>query len=114
MPRDSRLGGSRRTRLNQQIRSRNPYPICPLCEHPIDRTLPRTGKPHPLSSVIDEWKPRTLGGQVDEHNCVEMMRVCNGIKGATWPVTDELRAKCKARVEQILASEHGSTLRRTW
>jgi hypothetical protein len=97
MAKDSRLGGRPRIRLNAAVRDRN-HP-CPLCGYPIDATLPRTGKPHPLSSVIDEWYPRALGGPVDETNCRETHRLCNGMKGKTWPVTPDLRSRCRTAVE---------------
>ncbi len=110
---DSRLGGRVRTRVNAAVRARTDHPVCPLCGYPIDRNLPRTGKPHPLSSVIDEWFPRTLGGDPhDEANCVELMRICNGIKSDRWPVTADLRAECRRAVERILASERGVS--RSW
>jgi hypothetical protein len=97
---DSRLGGRPRTRLVAEVRARR-LP-CPLCSYPIDQSLPRTGRRHPLSSVVDEWFPRTLGGPVDATNCVETHSLCNGIKGSTWPVTPDLKAKCRRRVEAIL------------
>ncbi len=113
MANDSRLGGRVRKRTNAAVRARTTHPICPLCGYPVDRNLPRTGKPHPLSSVIDEWYPRHLGGDPhDEANCVELMRICNGIKGARWPVTAELRAECKQAVERVLAAEQG--ISRSW
>lgn len=100
---DSRLGGRVRSRVNAAVRARTDHPVCPLCGYPIDRNLPRTGKPHPLSSVIDEWLPRTLGGNPhDEANCVELHRLCNGIKGKTWPVTPNLRARCTQRIAEHL------------
>ncbi len=113
---DSRLGGRTRTRLNAEVRARTLHPVCPMCGYPIDRTLRRTGKPHPLSSVIDEWVPRNRGGAVADHNCVEGHRVCNGIKGKHWPVTQELRAKCRAKVEELLEvnTEPGPLIERGW
>jgi len=102
---DSRLGGRVRTRVNAAVRARTDHPVCPLCGYPIDRNLPRTGKPHPLSSVIDEWFPRTLGGDPhDEANCVESHRECNAIKGKTWPVTRGLRARCHERISSMLGT----------
>lgn len=97
MANDSRLGGRTRLALNAKVRAR--HQPCPLCGYPIDPTLPRTGKPHPLSSVIDEWLPRSKGGQVDEHNCVEMHRICNAIKWNHWPVTPDLAERCRQAVQ---------------
>ena len=108
MGKDSRLGGRTRTRLNAQVRARDACPVCPLCGYPIDRSLPRTPKPHPLSSVVDEWLPRALGGQVDLANCVESHRLCNGIKSDAWPVTPALRAKCVEAVRDLY--ETGETI----
>lgn len=114
MATDSRLGGRPRTRVNAAVRARTLCPVCPLCRYPIDRTLPRTGKPHPLSSVIDEWLPRAKGGTVDEANCVELHRTCNATKHDHWPVTDDLRRRCRAKVAEILELDAGPVLERTW
>ena len=113
---DSRLGGRTRTRLNAAVRARTLHPVCPMCGYPIDRTLQRTGKPHPLSSVVDEWYPRSLGGDVADHNCVEVHRTCNGSKGDRWPVTASMRAACRTKVEQILELhiEPGPLIERDW
>jgi 5-methylcytosine-specific restriction endonuclease McrA len=103
MAKDSRLGGRTRQNLNAKIRAR--HQPCPLCGFPIDPTLRRTGSPHPLSSVIDEWYPRSLGGPVDETNCVDAHRCCNAIKGAHWPVTQDMRDRCRREVEALLGLE---------
>lgn len=108
MAKDSRLGGRTRQALNAKIRAR--HQPCPLCGYPIDPTLPRTGSPHPLSSVIDEWYPRSLGGPVDETNCVESHRCCNSLKGAQWPVDDALRSRCRTEVESLLGAGKVPTL----
>lgn len=116
MSKDTRLGGYTRNRCATTVRARTLEPICPLCGHPIDRGLKRTGSPHPLSSAIDEWLPRSLGG--DPHNpdhCVEVHRICNGIKSGSWPVTDHLRQRCKTEVERILAKRDDQLeVRRAW
>lgn len=105
MPKDSRLGGRVRTRTNAQVRARTPDPHCPLCGYRINRDLKRTGSPHPLSSVIDEWYPRANGGDPhDVDNCVELHRVCNAIKGKHWPVTQALATQCRERVNQLLGN----------
>lgn len=98
---DSRLGGRPRTRINAEVRARTAYPVCPLCGYPIDRTLKRTGRRHPLASVIDEWIPRARGGPVTASNCVECHSACNGIKSDRWPVTEALRSECRAYVERL-------------
>lgn len=97
---DTRLGGRPRTRINAQVRAR--HLPCPMCSYPIDQTLPRTGRRHPLASVIDEWLPRSKGGAVDLTNCVEMHSWCNAIKSNHWPVTDEMRDRCRTHIASLI------------
>ena len=111
-PKDSRLAGPERARLVRVVRARTDDPICPLCGYWVDRSLPRQGAAHPLSSVIDEWMPRSKGGSVTEDNCVEVHRVCNGLKSDHWPVTPDLMVSCRRKVEGLLA--HGGALARRW
>lgn len=74
-----------------------------MCGQPIDQTLERHPNPHPLSSVVDEWKPRHLGGSaLDPANTVELHRLCNGIKSGHWPVTEKLRDRCRTQVAALL------------
>ncbi len=104
--RDGRLGGYRRKQVLKLVRDRTDSPVCPLCGVAIDRTLRRSGKPDPLSSCVDDWFPRKLGGDpLDPDNCVEVHRVCNGVKGSTWPVTDGVRQRCRELVMERLASQ---------
>lgn len=114
MAKDSRLGGRVRTRINAEVRALTDRPVCPMCGYGIDRNLRRTGQPHPLSSVIDEWQPRNVGGQVDVLNCVEMHRTCNGTKHDHWPVTAALRTRCRTKVEELLGRDEGAILERSW
>ena len=114
MAADSRLGGPKRTRLVAAVRARRQP--CPMCSYPIDQTLPRMGRRHPLSSVVDEWIPRqpcngrcrrrtctpVTPGTVDLTNCVETHSVCNGIKSNHWPITSDLRDQCRTAVEAII------------
>lgn len=100
MAADSRLGGPKRTRLVAAVRARRQP--CPMCGFGIDQTLQRTGRRHPLSSVVDEWIPRSKGGTVDLTNCVEMHSWCNGSKGSRWPVTDEMRERCRTHITHLL------------
>ena len=102
MATDTRLGGTPRTRLVAAVRARRQP--CPMCSYPIDKNLQRTGKRHPLSSVVDEWYPRKLGGTVDLTNCVEMHSWCNGSKGSRWPITDEMRERCRTHIATLLAA----------
>jgi len=119
---DTRLGGRVRTRINAAVRAR--HQPCPMCGYPIDQTLNRMGRCHPLSSQVDEWIPRepcngrcqgdcipVQPGEVNTENCVELHATCNNLKSNHWPVTDELRARCRREVEAIL-TPHGKT--RTW
>lgn len=100
----SQLNSRARRRLNDEVRSRTDSPLCALCEHPIDRGLRRSGRGvDPLSSCIDDWLPRSLGGDpLDPANLVEMHRICNGIKGAAWPVTDPVRTAARSAVMRVL------------
>jgi hypothetical protein len=76
---------------------------------PIDLTRDR--QRDPLGSCVDEIYPRALGGSaIDPANLGHTTRLANGIKGSTWPVTPELRARCRARVEAAMRRE--STTRR--
>lgn len=109
----AKLGGRPRARLTATVRARQEP--CRLCGYPIDHALNRMGKRHPLSSTVDEWYPRALGGDPhDPTNCVDLHSVCNAIKGAHWPVTPALRARCKAKVEAILNAHNGLEVHRTW
>lgn len=114
MATDRRLGGWSRQRCAEVVRAR--HAPCVLCGEPIDQALKRTGSPHPLSSVIDEWLPRRLGG--DPHNpdhCVELHRVCNAIKSDAWPVTDAIYERCRAEVRRLLeARDYDLEVRRPW
>ncbi len=111
----TRLSSRPRSRLKEQVRARR-LP-CALCGYGIDQALVRTGRnPHPLSSVVDEWLPRSRGGDPhDPVNCVEMHRVCNGIKSDSWPVGEELRRRARAEVERVLDDRpHDLEVRRSW
>ena len=114
MATDTRLGHRARRRCCEIVRAR--HAPCALCGYEIDQALRRTGSPHPLSSAVDEWLPRSLGGDPhDPDQCVEMHRVCNGMKSGSWPVTDELRRRCRAEVERIMHErDHDLEVRRAW
>lgn len=74
-----------------------------MCGYPIDQTLHRSR--HPLGSVVDEWFPRSLGGDpLDPVNTVEMHRCCNTSKHNHWPVTEEMRTRCRTLVETHLGT----------
>ncbi len=107
---DSRRGGRVRTRINAEVRARR-LP-CALCGYPIDHTLNRIGRRHPLASVIDEWFPLSKGGEVSLTNCVDTHSVCNAIKSDHWPVTAEMQARCRAEVQALMAGSKVHT--RTW
>lgn len=125
---DTRLGGRVRTRISAEVRAR--HRPCRLCGYRIDQTLKRTGKRHPLCSVVDEWIPRnpcrrrhchwgcdphTRPGPVTLENCVELHDACNSLKSNHWPVTQDLRDRCRDRVDALLAANTGrSELERTW
>ncbi len=99
MATDTRLGHRARRELKAVVRARRQP--CALCGYPIDQALDRQA--HPLGSVIDEWLPRNLGGDpLDPTNTVELHRLCNGMKGATWPVDNDLRERCRLAVRDLL------------
>ena len=114
MAKDSRLGGRPRARINAQVRARTDHPLCPMCGHPINRLAKRTGRRHPLASVVDEWVPRSKGGPVTLANCVEMHSACNAIKSDHWPITTELRDRCTDEVERELNPGVGELTRSPW
>lgn len=116
MAADSRLGGRPRTRLVAQVRAR--HQPCAMCGLPIDQTLNRVGRRHPLASVVDEWYPRNPkhggpGGPVSAANCVEMHDRCNSIKSNHWPITPALHTRARQAVLEL----HGHVqpdIERTW
>ena len=116
MSKDSRLGGRVRTRVNAEVRARTAHPVCLLCGYPIDRSLTRSGRPHPLSSVIDEWVPRSKGGPVSAGNCVELHRTCNATKHDHWPITPDIRQRCRDKVREYLEVDvvPGPIIERPW
>ena len=79
------LGGRPRTRVKAQVRREEPN--CWLCGLPIDLSLPRMGRAHPMSSVIDEVIPRSkhpLGAYFAAHDRANLRhahRDCNGRRG---------------------------------
>jgi hypothetical protein len=102
--RDPNLNSRARRLAAAHVRATQPN--CMLCGYPIDLALPRHPKPHPLSSVVDELLPRALGGSaIDPANLGHAHRLDNGIKGSTWPITAELQARCRAKVEQVMQAE---------
>lgn len=106
----SSISGRPRERAKAQAKATQPH-ICAMCNYPIDMTA----DPYrdPLACAVDEWFPRHLGGSaVDPANTRLLHRHCNGSKGARWPVTDAMRARCRENIERILASRT-STIR-TW
>jgi hypothetical protein len=106
----NQLKGRPRRRVCEQVRAR--HAPCAMCGYPINQALPRHPRPHKLSSVVDEWIPRVLGGDpLDPANLVELHHLCNAIKGARL-VTPDLQARCRRRVEALLAGRQPSTRRR--
>lgn len=97
MGQEQSLTGRPRERAKAHVKATRP-PVCELCGYPIQ--MDADPFRHPLAPAVDERLPRKLGGSaIDPDNLALVMRLCNGIKGAQWPVTDELRARCRAAVE---------------
>lgn len=74
---------------------------CALCGYPI----PADADPHrdPLACAVDEWFPRDAGGSaIDPANLRLTHRYCNGSKGKRWPVTDEMRERCRTHIARLL------------
>lgn len=79
------MSGRPRRRVNEQVRREEPN--CWLCGKPIDLSLPRWPKPHPMSSTIDEVIPRSLHplgaryAALDRANCRHAHWICNVSRG---------------------------------
>lgn len=94
------ITGRPRARAKAHIKATRP-PICAMCGYPIH--MDADPQRHPLACAVDEWFPRHLGGSaIDPTNLRLLHRHCNGSKGARWPVTDEMRERCRTHIEHIL------------
>jgi len=104
------LSGRPRERAKARAKAERPH-ICEMCWLPIDMNA----DPHrdPLACAVDEWFPRHHGGSAVDHANLRLMhRWCNGSKGKRWPVTPEMRARCKAKIERIIAAKRPTV--RAW
>ena len=105
-PRDPALNGHRRRMACADVRATQP--TCHLCGEWVDLTLDRQW--HPLASCIDELLPRSLGGSAtDPTNLGHAHRCCNGSRHNTWPITPEVRQRCRT-----LALSHLGTVEHAW
>jgi 5-methylcytosine-specific restriction endonuclease McrA len=91
------LSGRPRRTVCAQVRREEPN--CWLCGLPIDLSLPRWPKPHPMSSVIDEVIPRSKhprGAYFAAHDRANMRhahRECNGRRGARIDYVQPVRSR---------------------
>lgn len=84
-----------------------------MCGLPIDMAADRHRDP--LSSAVDEWFPVELGGSaLDVTNAAHLHRWCNGSKWKRWPVTPEMRERCRTHIAALIADRNPPTINRTW
>jgi hypothetical protein len=96
-----RSGRPRRTVRAQVLREET---HCWICGHPVNVDM---GPRHPLSPEVDELIPVKHGGSTTDRTNLRLShRICNQTRCAK-PVTHQVRAKCRAKVELVMA---GGTL----
>ena len=104
------LSGRPRERAKAHAKATLPH-VCAMCGYAIDMTADPFRDP--LACAVDEWYPRDRGGSgVDHTNLTLQHRWCNGSKGKRWPVTQEMRERCRTHITQLLAAKQPTI--RTW
>lgn len=104
---DLRRSGSARRKARAQVLAEETH--CWLCGYPVDKQLPAG---HPLAPEADEVIPVKYGGSTTDRNNLRLAnRICNQTRCAK-PATHDVRAKCKAKVEHLMAGGTLPTRRR--
>lgn len=96
------VSGRPRERAKAKAKAELPH-VCAMCDLPIDMTA----DPYrdPLACAVDEWFPRHHGGSAIDHDNLRLMhRWCNGSKGKRWPVTAEMRERCRTHILKLLTA----------